>query len=91
MRFAVDRLVLSLHGVSADVARAAADNLGAEIERRLRSGARRWIENDLGAVMIGPIEAASLDAASLRGLIAERIAVALGAPQEEEKSREEVP
>jgi hypothetical protein len=89
MRFDVDRLVLSLHGVSADVARAAAENLGAELERRLGAGARRWIESDLGAVLIGPIEAASLDAGALRGLIAERIALALGAPREEEKSEEE--
>jgi hypothetical protein len=89
MRFDVDRLLLSLHGVSADVARAAVENLGAELERRLATGARRWIESDLGAVRIGPIEASALDAASLRGLIAERIAVALGAPREEEKSEEE--
>lgn len=88
MRFDVDRLVLSLHGVSADIARAAAENLGAELERRLGAGARRWIESDLGVVLIG-VEAATLDAAALRGLIAERVALALGAPREEEKGEEE--
>ncbi len=91
MRFDVDRLVLSLHGVSADIARAAAENLGAELRRRLSGGAREWIHDDFGVVLIGPIEAATLDPASLRGLIADRIAESLGAPAAPADTEEEKP
>jgi hypothetical protein len=76
-------LVLSLDGVPAEVARAAVDGLDRELRRRLSGAAREWLYRDLGLVLIGPVETrATLDAAALRGLIAERVALALGAPRE---------
>jgi hypothetical protein len=83
MKLNIERLVLTLHGVSADVAEAAVENLSQELGRRLSGSRIEWLNRDLGAVLIGPVETrATLDAGALRGLIAERLALALGAPRE---------
>jgi hypothetical protein len=91
MKLQIDRLALTLHGVSAETARAAVDGLDAEIRRRLSGPARGWVERDLGVVVIGPVELKrARDAAALRGLIAERLALALGgAGGEAEAERED--
>jgi hypothetical protein len=87
----IDRVAIALHGVSAQVAEAALAGLEVELRRRLGSlTARTLVSGDLGFVQIGPITSRNvLDAAALRGLIAERLvwalteAVPTGAVQEE--------
>jgi NAD(P)-dependent dehydrogenase (short-subunit alcohol dehydrogenase family) len=90
MKLSVDRLVLSLHGISADIAKAAVENLSEELSRTLGGPRREWLNRDIGVVLIGPVETrATADAGALRGLIAERLALALGPPREAAESEEE--
>lgn len=90
MKLQIDRLVLTLHGVSAETARAAVDGLDAEIRRRLSGPARGWVERELGVIVIGPVEFnGARDGAALRGLIAERLALALGGAEEEAEAERE--
>lgn len=87
MKVNVERLVLTLHGVSAEVARAAAENLPQELGRRLGGPGRGWLDRDLGVVVIGPVEMKGApDAEALRALIAERLVLALGGPREAAES-----
>lgn len=79
VRFHIDRLAITLHGVSAQVAEAAVAGLAQELRRRL-SGLQLGDLGlaDLGVIAIQPIRAAkALDAAALRGLIADRVALGL--------------
>ena len=75
MHIEIDRIQISLFGVSAQIAEAAAEGLESELRRRLGV----FPPNDLaafdaGELVLGSIEApATLDAAALRGIIAERI------------------
>jgi hypothetical protein len=75
----IDRLSLALHGVSAQIAEAAIAGLEPELRRRLGNLTERaLVSGDLGVVRIGPIaSSATLDVAALRGLIAERLVLAL--------------
>jgi hypothetical protein len=83
----IERLVLTLHGVSAEVARAAAENLPQELGRRLGGPGRGWLDRDLGVIVIGPVETKGApDAGALRALIAERLAPALAGPWEAAES-----
>ena len=71
----IDRIQISLFGVSSQMVEAAAEDLEAELKRRLGV----FPSNDLtalnvGELAVGSIESqAALDAAALRGLIADRI------------------
>jgi hypothetical protein len=75
----IDRLSLSLHGVSAEVAREAVADLAQELRRRLSSLPPQSLPSlDMGGLAVGPLSAHStLDAAALRGLIADRVMQAL--------------
>ncbi|MGH8265245.1 MAG: hypothetical protein ACRET4_17335 [Steroidobacteraceae bacterium] len=75
----IERLSISLHGVSAQVAAAAASGLDGELRRRLGALAGRGLTSgDLGSVRLGSIAVSgTLDAAQLRGLIVERLLLAL--------------
>lgn len=81
----IDRLSLALHGVSAQLAEAAIAGLAPELRRRLGNLTERaLVTGDLGVVHVGPILGeATLDAATLRGLIAERLVMALTTPERE--------
>jgi hypothetical protein len=75
----IERVVIALHGVSALVAEAAVADLAEELRRRLSPHAL----SDLQAVAISELALESietttvLDAAALRGIIAERVIEAL--------------
>lgn len=75
----IDRLSIALHGVSANVAEAALSGLGAELKRRLGNVSERaLITGDFGMLRMDGISGtAVLDPAALRGLIAERLILAL--------------
>lgn len=82
----IDRLSVALHGVSALQAQAAIAGLESELRRRLGNLTERaLLTGDLDVVNIGPIHVdprmgtATLDAAQLRSLIAERLMLALTA------------
>ncbi len=80
-RVHLERLRLSLHGVSADIARAAVDGLADELRRRL-AGISEFGPSRSGFVSPGRIviEAPrTCDAAALRALIANRLADAITA------------
>ena len=72
----IDRIQIALHGVSSQVVEAAAMDLDQELRRRLGV----FPQNDMAAfdmaeLAIGSVKSeATLDAAALRGIIAERIA-----------------
>jgi hypothetical protein len=75
----IDRLSLSLHGVSASIAQEAVADLAQELRRRLsRLPPQSLPSLDMGGLAIGPLQASStLDATSLRDLIADRLVQAL--------------
>lgn len=74
----IERLSIVLHGISAGVAEAAAEGLDAELRRRLGSlTGRALVSGDLGIVRLDANAGGTLDAAALRGLIAERLVYAL--------------
>lgn len=75
----VDRLQLSLHGVSAELAERAMDGLDAELRRRLgRLSPADLPLADRAELALGTIRVTGrIDAASLRGLIAERLVASL--------------
>lgn len=82
----INRIDIALHGVSADLASAAADGLDAEIRRRIgalridRGMLDRANSVDVSELAIGPVSLrAGTDAAALRGVLAERIVEALHA------------
>ncbi len=81
----IGRLVVALHGVSAAVVEEAAAGLEAELSRRL--GTIPWGDMaafDVGDLSVGPLRADSvLDAAALRGIIADRLVQALVAAHSE--------
>lgn len=75
MNLQIDRIHIALHGVSASMAEAAADGLEAELRRRLGTSGRT---EDVAELSLGPLDGrAVLDAAALRGLIAQRLVDAL--------------
>lgn len=78
----IDRISIALHGISATVAEAAVEELDEELRRRLGHLVERaLISGDLGMVHVTAVSGeAPLDAASLRGLIAERLVFALSTP-----------
>lgn len=80
--FDIERVTLTLHGVSQQIAEAAVADLDQALRRRLGAfQARDLALQDFSVLAIGPIESgATLDAAALRGLIAERLAQALLRP-----------
>jgi hypothetical protein len=82
MHLSIERVNVALHGVSAQLAQAAVTGLEAEVRRRLRV----WPDTDLPAPRPGGPAAfaarAVTDAAALRGLIAERVVLALRAELE---------
>lgn len=87
----IERLSISLHGVSAQAAAAAAAGLDGELRRRLGALAGRGLTSgDLGAVRLGAIAVGgTLDVAQLRGLIVERLLFALTAlPPTQDERRE---
>jgi hypothetical protein len=75
----IDRLSISLHGVSAGVAQEAVADLAQELRRRLSNLPPQSLPSlDMGGLAIGPLQANStLDATSLRDLIADRLVQAL--------------
>jgi hypothetical protein len=75
----IDRLSISLYGVSAGVAEAAVAGLDDELRRRLGNLVPRALVNgDLGVLRLETIAgAASSDPAALRNLIADRLVTAL--------------
>ena len=75
----IERLAVSLHGVSSQVVEAATGGLEAEITRRLGrlslSGARSL---HLGDLAVSPLHTETvLDASALRGIIADRLTEAI--------------
>ncbi len=81
----IGRIDIALHGVSADLARAAADGLEEELRRRLaalRPGPGPFARRaglGLAELSLSPlILRSTLDAGALRALLAEHIALALG-------------
>jgi len=86
-RITIDRLAISLHGVSETVAEQAADNLERLLRARLAAGPRSVrsdLPGDLASLRISPVElAASLDGAALAEILADHLAAWLGgAPTE---------
>jgi len=89
INIAIDRLHISLHGVSAQMIEAAAEGLEEELARRL--GARKTglgssaaaSAVDIAELSLSAARAsAGLDAAGLRGLIADRLLDAIEAEQQ---------
>lgn len=78
-RVSIERLRISLHGVSAETAEAAVRDLAGELRRRWGGRALEELPRvDLGVIAIGPFTTdATLDAAALRAVIAERLSAAL--------------
>ncbi len=78
-RINIERLNISLHGVSAIVAEQASQDLEAELKRQL--GAIRVSQRggmDPGFVDFGPLQVnPNIDGATLRSLIAERLSAVL--------------
>lgn len=88
----IGRLMIVLDGVSSEVAEEAVDGLAEELSRRL--GASTLLEMGAGALEVGALEMravtrGTLDAAALRGLIAEQFIASLAAAQEERVGMEE--
>ena len=73
MHIAIDRVSLTLDGVSVDLAQQALDGLEAEVRRRLRA----WPQTGLPVPQPDDPVPVVLDVAALRGLIAERMVQAL--------------
>jgi hypothetical protein len=75
----IDRLSLSLHGVSAGIAQEAVADLAQELRRRLSSLPPQTLPSlDAGTLALGPLHVDNtLDATALRGLIADRLVQAL--------------
>jgi hypothetical protein len=75
----IDRLSISLHGVSAGVAQEAVADLAQALRRRLASLPPQSLPTlDMSGLAIGPLQAhGTLDATSLRDLIADRLVQAL--------------
>ena len=77
----IERIDIDLHGLSADLVQAAADGLDGELRRRLGDlplGGRRGAGLAVAELALGPLAVpAGVDAAALRGLLAERICLAL--------------
>jgi len=75
----IERLAVSLHGISSQVVEAAAGGLEAEITRRLGRltlGDTRWLNP--GDVAMSPVHNRTvLDASALRGIIADRLTDAI--------------
>ena len=82
-RIDVNRIQVALHGISAQMAEAAASTLNIEIKRRLTGLSRGDIARlDVGELSLGPVHAEGvLDAAGLRSLIAERLVAAIQSGQ----------
>jgi hypothetical protein len=78
----IERLVISLHGVSAQVAEAAATGLEAEIRRRLGALAVCEMTSlELGDLTMSPVHTETvLDASAVRGIIADRLVAAIVQP-----------
>lgn len=72
----INRINIALHGVSALVAEAAVAGLEGELKRRLGvTSVGNMAAFDIGELSIGPVHSDMvLDAAALRGIIAERLA-----------------
>jgi hypothetical protein len=87
----IERLSISLHGVSRGVAEAAIAGLDQELRRRLGNLTQRsLVSGDVGVLRIGPIMGpATLDPAALRGLIAERLVLALSSATSTQTENEE--
>ena len=80
MNININRLNIALHGVSTDIVQEAINNLDTELKRRLgvlnigQGLTTRSALNDIGELALGPLHSnVTLDANSLRGLIAERL------------------
>ncbi|VAW69253.1 hypothetical protein MNBD_GAMMA10-3355 [hydrothermal vent metagenome] len=71
----INRISISLHGISSEVVEAAVNGLESELVRRLSSLTFNHLSNyDAGDLSIGPIYKTSrLDAISLRNLIVENV------------------
>ena len=73
-RIRIDRLSLTLHGVSRLVAEQAAEGLDAELQRRLGTfPSNRPLTLERGRIALQPVHIRGLDAAALRGAIADRL------------------
>lgn len=75
LEFDIDRVGISLHGVSQEVAAEAMSGLEGELARRIDAlGARSRAPGDLAEVALGPLTVASnIDPAALRALIADAL------------------
>ena len=71
----IDRIQITLYGVSSRIAEAAAVELDSELKRRLGAIAQHDMASfDMGELAIGSVQSkAAPDAAALRGIIADRI------------------
>jgi hypothetical protein len=83
-RIGIDRLAITLHGVSETVAEQAADNLERLLRVRLAAGpcsVRSDLPGDLASLCLPPVEdAAALDGSALAEIIADRLVEWLGGP-----------
>ena len=75
----IDRITVALHGVSADIVAAAAEGLAAELRRQLAGSQRpRRLMPAPEFIDLTPLTvAADIDAAALRGLLAQRLGAAI--------------
>lgn len=75
--YSIERIGLSLHGVSQEIAQEALSGLEGELMRRIDTLAPRpamLARTDLAEIALGPFNApANIDAAGLRALIAQAI------------------
>jgi len=71
----IDKLTISLHGVSSIVAEEALSGLGGELKRRFNEfQLQDLIFRDLNNLSLSPVQVESvLDAGALRGIIADRL------------------
>ncbi|MCP4341210.1 MAG: hypothetical protein GY799_20595 [Desulfobulbaceae bacterium] len=79
-RIEIDRIQIALHGVSSQVVEAATVDLEQELRRRLGGFPHNDMTAfDMGELALGAVESkVTLDAAALRGIIADRLVQAIG-------------
>lgn len=93
-RLSINRLVITLDGVPAEIAEEAVEGLAEELSRRLGASALLDLGAaalELGALEIRAVNSGTLDAAALRGIIAEQLLAALASAQEAPLTQVEEP
>lgn len=90
----INRLVITLDGAPAEIAEEAVEGLAEELSRRL--GASTLLDLGAAALELETLEmravnSGTLDAAALRGIIAEQLLAALASAQEAPQTQVEEP